>query len=113
MHVGNSFSQGQVVGGSSQTLSVANLPSHTHTLSYAPPCNTAAATSADPTDNVPAATTSNSYGSPATVNLGYTAQGGATLSTANAGGNDPVSVVQPYLVLNFCIALTGIFPCRN
>jgi len=112
MH-GDSFSQGQVVGQNSLTLSVANLPSHFHTLSYAPPCSTNAATSADPTGNVPAATTSNSYGSPATANLGYTAQGGATISTASAGGNQPVSVMQPYLVLNFCIALTGIFPSRN
>ncbi len=113
MHVGDSFVQGQTVGQSSETLSVANLPAHTHTLSYAPPCSTAAATSADPTNNVPAATTSNSYDSPATVNLGYTAQGAATISTANAGGGQPISVVQPYLVLNFCIALQGIFPSRN
>ena len=113
MHVGNNFTQGQVVGGNSQTLSVASLPQHTHTLSYAPACSTAAATSADPTNNVPAATAANSYGSPATVNLGYTAQGGATISTANSGGSQPVSVMQPYLVLNFCIALTGIFPSRN
>ncbi|WP_020602393.1 phage tail protein [Spirosoma spitsbergense] len=113
MHVGNNFTQGEVVGQNSQTLSVANLPSHTHTLSYAPPCSTAAATSSDPTNNVPATTAVNSYSSPATVNLGYTAQGGATISTANAGGNQPVSVMQPYLVLNFCIALQGIFPSRN
>lgn len=31
----------------------------------------------------------------------------------NTGGNQPFSVLQPYLALNFCIALQGIFPSRN
>jgi microcystin-dependent protein len=30
-----------------------------------------------------------------------------------AGGNVPFSIVQPYLCVNFIIALTGIFPSRN
>lgn len=113
MHAGGNFTQGQVVGQNSETLTINNLPAHTHTLSYAPACSTAAATSANPTNNVPAATVANSYSSPATVNLGYTAQGGATISTAAAGGGQPISVMQPYLVLNVCIALVGIFPSRN
>jgi microcystin-dependent protein len=32
---------------------------------------------------------------------------------ANAGGSQPHSNLQPYLVLNFIIALQGIFPSRN
>jgi microcystin-dependent protein len=32
---------------------------------------------------------------------------------APAGGGGPHSNAQPYLSLNFCIALTGIFPARN
>jgi microcystin-dependent protein len=31
----------------------------------------------------------------------------------NAGGNLPVSIVQPYLAINFIIALQGIYPSRN
>jgi microcystin-dependent protein len=31
----------------------------------------------------------------------------------NAGGGDPVSIVQPYLVLNPCISLQGIFPSQS
>jgi microcystin-dependent protein len=30
-----------------------------------------------------------------------------------AGGGQPHENVQPYLTLNFCIALSGIFPSRN
>ena len=32
---------------------------------------------------------------------------------ANAGGNQPHNNLQPYLVLNWCIALQGSFPSRN
>lgn len=35
------------------------------------------------------------------------------LSMAQAGSNQPHSNLQPYLVINFCIALQGIFPSRN
>jgi microcystin-dependent protein len=31
----------------------------------------------------------------------------------SAGGGQPHANLQPYLVLNFCIALAGIFPSRN
>src|SRR5436305_31910 len=32
---------------------------------------------------------------------------------SNAGGNQPHTNMQPYLTLNFCIALQGIFPSQN
>ena len=32
---------------------------------------------------------------------------------ANTGGNQPISIVQPYLAVNYCIALVGIYPSRN
>jgi microcystin-dependent protein len=31
----------------------------------------------------------------------------------NTGGSQPISLLQPYLTLNYCIALEGIFPSRN
>lgn len=34
-------------------------------------------------------------------------------SVANVGGSQPHENMQPYLVLNFCIALQGLFPSRN
>jgi len=35
------------------------------------------------------------------------------LSMAVAGGSQPHSNMQPYLVLNICISLVGLFPSRN
>ena len=34
-------------------------------------------------------------------------------NTQIAGGSQPFSTMQPYLVINYCIALFGIFPSRN
>ena len=31
----------------------------------------------------------------------------------NAGGNQPLPIIQPYLCVNFIIALTGIFPTQS
>ena len=44
------------------------------------------------------------------------ASDGTTMNPAmitNAGSSQPVPDIQPYLVVNFCIALQGIFPSRN
>jgi microcystin-dependent protein len=35
------------------------------------------------------------------------------IMTGVTGSNIPVSLLQPYLATNFCIALQGIFPSRN
>ncbi|HRX39235.1 MAG TPA: hypothetical protein P5072_07345, partial [Parvularculaceae bacterium] len=37
----------------------------------------------------------------------------ANTSVSNAGGNQPVSNMQPYLVVKACIALEGIYPSRS
>ena len=34
-------------------------------------------------------------------------------TAATAGGSQPFPVLQPYLTMNYCIALQGIFPSRN
>lgn len=58
-------------------------------------------------------------GSGTAVNLGGVSGGGGggitggTVTNANVGNNLPFSIVQPYIVLNPCIALFGIFPSRN
>jgi microcystin-dependent protein len=37
----------------------------------------------------------------------------APTAIGSAGGNQPHNNMQPYEVINFCIALAGIFPSRN
>lgn len=103
MMFGSGFVQGQVGGEASHTLVVGEIPAHNHPAHYS-----AAATSltpggglwaADPNGNV-------TFASGATEVLAPQAIG------HNSGGQ-PHPNMQPYLVLNFCIAMSGIFPSRN
>ena len=38
---------------------------------------------------------------------------GGTVTVGNAGGTNPIPLMQPYQVINFCIATEGLFPPRN
>ena len=100
-------SLGERGGIESSSLTSANLPAHTHSMN--------------------ASNDTASSGSPASNSLGTAARGGTVLpyapgatnqvamgsTTGSAGGNIPVNNMQPYLALNYIIALEGIFPSRN
>ena len=105
IHVGSGHTLGEQGGAQAHTLSIAELPEHTH------PVN---ATSATATTNTPSsssllaqATGSQLYGSAANLE--------AMLPSAisSIGGSQAHLNMQPYLILNFCIALQGIFPSPN
>jgi microcystin-dependent protein len=113
MHMGNGFSLGQQVGEESHTLVTAEMPQHFHDMS----ASTAAATLAIGTPGTALAEgqTPGSGGQP--VNL-YAPAGGTTVAfnagaVSNTGGSQPHENRQPYLALNFCIALSGLFPSRT
>lgn len=56
-------------------------------------------------------TVTGNAGSPAT-SVSFNALTGGSVTVDNAGLSQPVSIVQPYLALNFIIALNGIYPSR-
>lgn len=90
---------GQTGGIENVTLLTTQIPAHTHTVS----ANTAAPTLGTPAGNLWA-------------QGNYSASGGSAMAAGdvgNAGGNQPHPNLSPYLVVNFCIALSGIFPSRN
>lgn len=114
MHQENPFHpMGEQLGQTVTTLTNANLPSHFHAFTFQPPCSRDPGTTANPSGNYPAALASSTYGTPSNVNMGANTVGPAVVSTGSIGGNQPISIEQPYLVLNYCIALQGIFPSRN
>jgi microcystin-dependent protein len=90
---------GEVTGSESVQLLANQLPAHVH----AQPVSNAASSSSRPNGNVPSA--GGSYTTPS--------DGGSFAPTTSAGNNQPFPIVQPLLVLNYCIALAGIFPSRN
>lgn len=105
-HMGNGFTLGQASGETSHTLAFSELPAHTHTMQ----ASNAAGTQAGPSGGalaLPAVQMGNIYGPASSPSLM------APQSITQTGGSQPHDNMQPYLVLNFCIALQGIFPSQN
>jgi microcystin-dependent protein len=102
IHVGSNHTLGERGGEQAHTLSISELPTHTHTVQ----ASASNANTPIPTNGVLARTTSanlyrNTASSPTALNA-------ATIT--NIGGSQPHLNMQPFLTLNFCIALQGIFP---
>jgi microcystin-dependent protein len=98
----SSYVEGQVGGTENVTLLANQLPPHGHTVAGA-----SAATTKNPTNAVPAFTGSGaSYGTSPDLQM-------SPAMISGGGSSLPHENLQPYLVLNWCIALQGIYPSRN
>lgn len=95
---------GEMSGVQNVTLLANNLPAHQHTLQG----STLAGNSAVPTSAVPA--NSGNLDKEYSTDLSAPV---AMIPTGITGSSVPFSVRNPYLGLNFLIALVGIFPSRN
>lgn len=93
---------GEASGTENVTLLATQLPTHTHTVS----ANTAAPTLGSPAGNLWA---QGNY----SANGGSPMAGGLGGAIGFSGNDQPHPNLSPYLVVNFCIALQGIFPSRN
>ncbi len=105
------YAIGQNAGAENTTLNANNLPSHTH--GFALSANSTKGDQSNPANAYPGlASDSNGGASPV-----YTqTKGSASMApqvTQAAGGNLPFSTLQPYLALNYIIAVQGIFPSRQ
>ena len=100
--VGPGYSQGQQAGEEAHTLSVSEMPAHTHGAN--------ASSAAPSTSNPAGAAWANAGASSYAASPNAPMAGNAV---APAGGGQPHENRSPYLTLNFCIALVGIFPSRN
>ena len=96
---------GQKGGAENVTITVKNLPSHSHAIK-------AVAEVGD--EGLP---NGNFLASNSSANRSYsTLSSNATMNkkmVENTGGNYPVNNMQPYLTVNYIIALQGIYPSRN
>ncbi len=97
---------GETGGSETVTLLESEIPSHSHALR---------ADTVDPADtNVPLPTASlalSSGGDAVPGDPGHVQMSDQML--APAGGDQPHNNMQPYLTLNFCIALQGVYPPRT
>lgn len=109
-------------GGSAPTVT-ASLKASTQVATQSIPGTSGAATLGAPTTTVARAVTSvmgyvaDASPSVALTGLSVTISGGSTgsgtVTNALTGNGLPISILQPYLAINYSIALQGIFPSRN
>lgn len=110
LHEGGGHTLGEKGGEQAHTLTQSEMTTHVHDFSTntAVVSASANATVGPPTGNYWANNGHAAY-STGGVNLGVMSP--ATIT--NIGGSQAHENMQPYLVLNFCIALIGIFPTQN
>ncbi|MBL0141435.1 MAG: phage tail protein [Betaproteobacteria bacterium] len=92
---------GERSGEEAHTLIISEMPQHVHAVGVV---------------NRPGTQVSPASNHLASHRGGYAASGNAVFSpaaNANTGGSQPHNNMPPYLVLNFCIAMQGIFPSQN
>ncbi|MEO6238347.1 MAG: tail fiber protein [Vicinamibacterales bacterium] len=115
------YVQGETGGSETVALSLAQMPSHTHPVGAAAgsiACKNGRGNQQTPAGNVPAIESTGvtaTYGSAptaATMQAGSVALGG-TAAAAVSGAGQGHENMQPYLTLNYCIALQGVFPPRS
>jgi len=104
IHVGSGHTLGERGGEQAHTLSISEIPTHTH---VAQAVNSQQNSSNDPSGRMLGGAVANFYG-PATALTSLIAS-----TIPNVGGSQAHLNMQPFLTLSFCIALQGIFPSPN
>ena len=110
-------SLGQRSGTEYNVLNVTQLPAHSHPASLK--VSNADATVSAAAQGASIATPGTSDGRSFTGTLGYGAGApnvdlnAASVTTGNTGGNQSVNNMQPYEVVNYIIALVGVYPSRS
>jgi microcystin-dependent protein len=103
IHMGSSFALGQLGGQEFHTVNISEMPAHPHFGQGTSAVGNQAAAGG----NILANTAALIYDAP---NALTTLQPG---TISNVGESQPHENRQPYLVVNFCIALVGVFPSQN
>lgn len=104
VHVGPGFALGQAAGTESVTLTVSQIPAHSHV----PQCTANAGVQPSPESGVWAANTTLS---PYVDVAPSTAMDPGALQSS--GGSQPHDNMIPFLVINFIISLFGVFPSQS
>jgi microcystin-dependent protein len=103
IHMGNGHTLGEKGGSTAVTINIQQLPTHLHALQGS--SDNANTNTGSPNGFVAQATAL--YHSPTTLTPLH------PTSVSSVGGSQAHTNMMPYLVLNFCIALQGIFPSQN
>ncbi len=104
---GSVYTIGEIAGNENVSILLSNMPSHTHLVN----CDINGGGKTTPGGNFPGAVTASA--TEKIYSAGPSSGQMAPTMVAPAGNNLPLSILQPFLVVNFIIALQGIFPSRS
>lgn len=107
IYTGQGFTLGQSAGQNAHTITMSEMPAHNHFAVASTDSNVNNGTGAP--NNYFSATADNTQ-------MYFTGNADSVMSPSvisSTGGSQPHENRQPYLALNFVIALIGIFPSRN
>lgn len=101
----SSYDLGEQAGSESVTMTIETMAAHMHPVTFN-------------VNNSEGGTTNpeNAYlgkADPGPYAAAQNANGGAQPATGPTGGQQPFTIIEPYLALNFCIATEGVYPSRN
>jgi microcystin-dependent protein len=108
----STYALGATAGAENITLTTAQAPLHTHAVNAV---SGAASGASEPSAAFPATNLCSLIGKGQTLTTYSSGPANNTMNpgmVAAAGGNQPHSNLQPYIAVNFCIAIQGIFPPR-
>ncbi|WP_370175032.1 phage tail protein [Leeuwenhoekiella palythoae] len=112
--------EGEIGGTENTTLITPNIPAHNHAINP----TTVKASSQTATEQVPGTNGANTLAAPtangrpaegyndAVPDVSLNTSNGGILLTENTGGNIPFNNMQPFIAMNYIIALYGIFPSK-
>ena len=109
---GSTFPLGLAAGSESVTMTVVQMPTHTHiaTANISIPAVSSAADLSNPSGNLLASAASTYSAQPSDSSLApISVTGTSTVS----GSNQPFGIMQPVLGLNYIVCLEGVYPSRN
>ena len=112
IHVGSGYLLGQRGGQEAHTVTLSELPIHGHGYAeFTPWASSQPGATASPNNAFFAASDNERlYSSMADSHTYPVPYVGGDVDVSNVGGSQPHLNMQPFLTLNFCIALQGIFP---
>ena len=111
-HFGAGFLLGQTTGVVNVTLDTTQIPAHTHTI-VSQIVEPGGATEHSATPSPTAAIGPSNPDGLYNTSVGSNSVTLAPSALSSVGGSQPHPNMQPYLVLNFCVAIQGVFPTRN
>src|SRR5580658_3976540 len=114
LHTNTSTPQGTIQGTEMVTLGLQQIPQHTHSVNAAANGPTTNAFNTPGPTVILGSGSSTQTGNPVALSIYSNAAPNVALAPlGTAGANLPHENRMPSLVMNYCIALSGIFPSRN